>query len=303
MSEYYPRIRIRAESGALMIREALSINFYMRHDHVDIASSVMRSLEVYLHALGGPQVLSRCSEEVGAWLILDETEWATTRHELLDDRHAIVDLRDASSGQKQYRFEYYGRPLGKAPWGDAPDMVCAMSFWLPTEYLEEHGPARVRELALELASPLPFSSGHAGLAFACDLDLIGMEQEVRELCFRYPGMDIPHLDYQSLHIGPRVRGASWLTFLGQPTLSELGGPTGLRTRLRAPDTTVQELEGERAVITLGAWPEAGDTEQGQVLPAYRELSRVLEPWLYHEPPLGGSVRTEALLRWERRFLD
>lgn len=304
MSEHYPRIRIRAESGALMIREALSINFYIRHDHVDIASSVMRSLEVYLDALGGPQVLSRYSEEVGAWLILDETEWAATRHELLDYRHAIVDLRDDVSDDNLYRFEYYGRPLGKAPWGDAPDMVCAVSFWLPTEYLEEHGPARVRELALELARPLPFSSGHAGLAFACDLDLIGMEREVRELCFRYPGMDIPHLDYQSLHIGPRVRGASWLTFLGQPTLSDLGGPTGLRTRLRAPDTTVQELEGERAVITLGAWPEAGDTKQGQVLPAYRELARVLEPWLYHEPPLGGSAfSAEELLRWERRFLD
>ncbi|MFY0576656.1 type VI immunity family protein [Cystobacter fuscus] len=35
----------------------------------------------------------------------------------------------------------------------------------------------------------------------------------------------------------------------------------------------------RAVVALGPWPEAGDLRQGQTLPAYRELARVLEPWL------------------------
>jgi hypothetical protein len=64
------------------------------------------------------------------------------------------------------------------------------------------------------------------------------------------------------------------------------------------------LEGERAVITLGPWPEAGDTEQGQTLSAYRELARVLEPWLYQEPyPLHYDFTPEDMLRWERRFLD
>jgi hypothetical protein len=87
-------------------------------------------------------------------------------------------------------------------------------------------------------------------------------------------------------------------------MSELGSTAGLSSRLQSPDTSVQELEGDRAVITLGPWPEAGDTDSGQELPAYRELARVLEPWLYHEPPLRGSDFTpEDLLRWERRFLD
>lgn len=304
MSEYYPRIRIHAESGALLIREALNFTFYMRRDHADIAAAVTSSLKMYLHAVGGPQVLSRYSDEVEAWLGLDETGWALVQHELLNQRHAIFDLRDASSGQKRYRFEYQGRPLGSAPWGDAPDMVCAVSFWLPTEYLEEHGPGRARELALELAMPLPFTSGHAGLAFNYDTGLVGVEREARKQCFRYPGMDLPNLSRHSRHIGTKVRGASWLTFLGQPVLGEAGTAAGLRTRLHSPATTVQELDGERAVITLGPWPEAGDTEQGRSLPAYRELAHMLEPWLYHEPPLRGSAFTqEELLRWERRFLD
>ncbi|HEX8697211.1 MAG TPA: type VI immunity family protein, partial [Myxococcaceae bacterium] len=78
---------------------------------------------------------------------------------------------------------------------------------------------------------------------------------------------------------------------------------GLRERLKSPETTVQELPGDKAVITLGAWPEAGDLEKGEVLPAYRELARVLEPWLYHRETPMLQQSEEETRRWERRFLD
>lgn len=64
------------------------------------------------------------------------------------------------------------------PWWDPsfqeaePDATSAVSFWLPTEYLEEHGPERVRNMALEIASALPFCSGNVGLSFNCDLGLL-----------------------------------------------------------------------------------------------------------------------------------
>ncbi|WNG46483.1 DUF3396 domain-containing protein [Archangium minus] len=154
-------------------------------------------------------------------------------------------------------------------------------------------------MALELAAPLPFCSGHAGLAF----NRLGTPPELQHLRFRYPGMDVPNLMRLSWNIGTRVKGPSWLTFLGQPVLGELGGTAGLRSRLSSPDITVQEMEGERAVVTLGEWPEAGDTEQGRYLPLYRELARVLEPWLYQEPPSRDSIAAEEMHRWERRFLD
>lgn len=177
-------------------------------------------------------------------------------------------------------------------------------MWLPTAYLEDHGPGRVRELALELAASLPFCSGHAGLSFHCDLYVLGVKRKVREYCFRYPGLDIPELRNLSFNLGTRLRGPAWMTFLGQPVLGELGGTAALRARLSSPGTTVQELDGERAVVTLGPWPEAGDTEQGQMLPAYRELARVLEPWLYREEPPRPSIEiSEDTRRWERRFLD
>jgi hypothetical protein len=303
MNGSHPRIRVYAESGYLLLREGLCIDFYIHRPHVEISHAVMHSLKTYLSAIG-PGALGLYADEEGEWQSLDEAGWEHIRSKLLKRRWPIIHLRDASKTEERYRFEYFGRPLDNPSRAGRQDMVCAASFWLSTEYLEEHGPEQVRALALALAAPLPFSSGHTGLSFNCDMDLVGIEREIRKHCFRHPGMDIPKPSDFSLHVGTRVRGATWLTFLGEPVLGELGGAAGLRSRLKSSATTVQELDAERAVVTLGPYPEAGDTEQGQRLPAYRELARVLESWLFHEKPRSGSAFTpEDLLRWERRFLD
>ncbi len=298
MSEHPPRIRIHAQNGAMLIRDGLSFTFYMCHPHAEVAPAVMHSLDLYIQVVGGHHVLSRYSHEAAGWMELGAADWTLLRKELLNPRSANVHLADVSSRENRYRFIYRGKPPSGSVFADEPGAVCAVSFWLPTEYLEEHGPGLVRELAMELAAPLPFCSGHAGLSFNCETDLVGVKREVLELGSRYPGMDIPDPSLSSLKIGTKVRGASWLTFLGHPVLGELGGAAGLRSRLHSPGATVQELEGERAVVTLGPWPEAGDSKRGDVLPAYRELARVLESWLFEAPHASEEVR-----RWERRFRD
>jgi hypothetical protein len=299
MSRHYPRIRILAESGQLLIREGLSIDFYMRRAHAEVAPAVLRSLDAYLRAVGS-QALGWYADEAGSWRKLDAAGWALIRREMLANFHLIFELADVSVSENRYRFAYHGKPLDSPE----PGAMSAVSFWLPTEYLEEHGPEQVRRLALEIAALLPFNSGQVGLSFNCETDLVGVRREVRALCFRYPGLDIPQLEWLSWNIGTRLRGPSWLTFLGQPVLGELGGAAGLRARLHSPDTTVRELEGARALVTLGPWPQAGDTERGDVLPAYRELARVLEPWLYHEERSRSlDFPPEDLRRWEHRFLD
>jgi hypothetical protein len=177
-----------------------------------------------------------------------------------------------------------------------------VGFWLPTEFLEEHGPGHVRELAMELAASLPYDSGHAGLFFNALLGYRETEEALSRICLRYPGMDMGDVESMTMRLNGRVKGPAWMTFLGQPVLGELGGVERLRARLSSPGTTVQPLERDRAVITLGPWPEAGDTEAGHNLPEYRELARVLEPWLYHSR--GGYYFPEDIWqRWERRFLD
>lgn len=300
MSERYPRIRVD-KGNPYFIRTGLSLCFYMKSPHAEIARAVVHSLDIYLRAVGN-QSLNRCPDEEGEWQDLDAVRWELTRRKLLERPRLNVDLR-GWDGENLYRFEYWGKnpdaPFRPGNQGE----VCALSFWLPTEYLEEYGPGRVRELALEMAKSLPFNSGHAGLSLQGDIHLVGVEERLREYGIRYPGMDIPELMHLSLRLGNRLRGPAWLNFLGPPVLGELGGAAGLRARLSSPGSTVEELDGERAVVTLGPWPEAGDTEQGQLLPAYRELARILEPWLYQKEPHPSVEMPESTRRWERRFLD
>jgi len=298
-----PHIRIQEESGVSLLRDGLNLCFYVRHPHREIARAVAHSLDIYVKAIG-PGALCRFFDADGYSQPLDEFEWSRIRRELLEESWASFDLWDTSGSEALYRAEYSGAPLGAPLLEERPHASCALSFWLPTEYLEEHGPERLRELALELAAPLPLCFGQVGFSFNGWADILGVLRLIRELCFRYPGMDIPEFSWLSWKLGERVRGPSWMTFLGQPVLGELGGADGLRSRLSSPGTTVQALEGERAVVTLGSAPDAGDLEQGNVLPAYRELARVLEPWLYRGPDHHSlDFTAEDMRRWERRFLD
>jgi hypothetical protein len=285
------------------MKKSLALTFYLRHSHAEVSSQVTHSLKAYLQAVG-PTALGLSADEEGYWQSLDDAGWGRIWRELSNPRRASIHLTDASNDEQRYRFIYRGRQLDAAFLANEPGAVSAVSFWLPTGYLEEHGPEKVRELALELAALLPFSSGHAGLSFDCDTGLAEVKKELRQLCFRYPGMDIPDFNWLSLHLGTRIRGVSWLNFLGQPVLGELGGAASLRARLHHPKSTVQELSEDRAVIIMGPWPEAGDIQKGEVLPAYREAAHVLAPWLYHATARSSSAFSpEDLLRWERRFLD
>jgi hypothetical protein len=244
------------------------------------------------------------SHPAGYWEELNEASWELIRQELIDPRGATLWLRDTPQLTTDYEFKYYGRELEASAMNGSARETCAVEFWLPTEYLESHGPARVRELALALGSGLPFNSGHAGLSFYFDRTMLDIAQPLRELCFRYPGMDMPAVDRLTMFLGTRVKGAYWLTFLGAPVLDNLGGAANLRARLHSAGTRVDELSASKAVVTLGEWPEAGDLGQGHILPAYRELAHVLEPWLYRAPRSAWcGFSDEEVHRWERRFLD
>ena len=43
MSERYPRIRVQAKNGFELVREGLSISFYMRQSHQQMVENVLRS--------------------------------------------------------------------------------------------------------------------------------------------------------------------------------------------------------------------------------------------------------------------
>jgi hypothetical protein len=302
MSEHYPRIRVVTVSGYTRIREGLSLTYYLPPRHPEYARDVLRALDLYRRYVG-PDTLRLYADMEGDWLKLNEAGWELTRRELQEDACPHVSLQEGGPIGTRYAFYYRGKDQGFVTQCNKPNAMSEAIFWLPTEYLEEHGPGRVRELAIELAMLLPVSSGFCGLSFNGELDLVGMDLKLLPYWKRYPGIDIPCPFGYAWDIGKRLRGPHWVNFLGQPVLGELGGAAGLRERLKSPGTTVQELPGDKVVVTLGPWPEAGDTEKGELLPAYRELARVLEPWLYHSETSMLSQSKAETRRWERRFLD
>ncbi|WP_021781149.1 type VI immunity family protein [Myxococcus hansupus] len=294
-----PKLQLQDRDNATGVSVGLSATFYLPYAHAPLAPVVLQSLERYQRAVG-PQVLTSYAGEDGEWQHLDSRGWAAVRREMQDAPWANVLLSDASP-EAPFRFEYVRRDRVDGPLESGVGEVSVVTFWLSTGFLEQHGPREARELMVALAEPLPFSSGNAGLAFSAALDVSANVRQVRRACLRYPGLDVLRPGITSLNIGTRVRGPSWLTFLGTPVLGQLGGVDALRARLTTPGITVQALEQASAVVTLGEWPEMGD---GEPLPAYRELARVLEPWmLWGEGESILGLTPEEARRWERRFLD
>ena len=307
MTTHYPRIRFHQEfygERFLRIRDSISICFYMKRPHQDVIRGVLNALDVYRQAIS-PQRLGWYVGQDEQLHELDVASWDDIQATLLRDQGGFCFLTHEPDHVTGYEFCYRGSRREEVPaLPQDQEVICAAFFWLPTEYLEAHGPAHMRALALELASSLPFNSGHAGLSFQYPEGILDLAQPVRDLCLRYPGFDMPTMYHLPRNAGTRIKGVHWMNFLGPPVLNELGGQEGLRARLRSPGTTVEALGSERAVVTLGELPEAGDLERGHMLPAHRELAQVLEPWLYNLPvSVWRDFTLEDMSRWNRRFLD
>ncbi|HYO56213.1 type VI immunity family protein [Archangium sp.] len=317
------------------MREVFRVIFYLPHDHPDIALGVSHAIDSYMHAVGeGPRTISHAHINHSEGAPLTAARWGEVRRVLLNTRRRSYP--DDFSDMAQWEIEKRGFERGilftggfgirngyeleykaRIPWRPAPEetLVSLLTATLPIEYLEEHGPARVRQLALDMASKLLFASGHAGLALRLYWWLPHTDNAFRFETLRYPGIDLREAWSHEEWMGFRVDGVHWLNFLGPPIVTQLGGVSALRSRLRSAETTVVELGEERVVVSLGERPEVGDLATGKTLPVYRELARVLEPWLeplFLKPrwaPVEGPRYTSLLLtedearHWWRRFLD
>lgn len=69
-------------------------------------------------------------------------------------------LQESHTEVGAHGFEYSGKWLDAPAWRGHEEVVSAAAFTVPTEFLLEHGPDRVRDLALALAAELPWSFGY-----------------------------------------------------------------------------------------------------------------------------------------------
>lgn len=323
MSRYSPLQHFAEQLPRVQL--VVRIVFYLRHDHRALAPLMQQVLDVYLrHIKNDTNTLTTGYDfdlREGSFP-LTAAAWEDVRKQLETPRFGFLEDMDEDShwfriltkrafetwvlltgdtfDPNGYEFSYRAR----LPWREVSSELSEVSVSVPLRFLADHGPDKARELALALAAPLPFVTGHAGLSLSFTRGRSRLLSIIKDELFRHPGWDVPGAA-RSFHLRNQIDGVHWLNFLGPPVLEAVGGPRTLRSRLSDPDTTVEELTGGRAVICLGAAPLAGDTKLEEPLPAYRELARVLEPWLYPDLPFhtwDGFTEEEAR-RWWRRFLD
>ncbi|WP_164010292.1 type VI immunity family protein [Pyxidicoccus trucidator] len=294
----YPRFRYSNTFHADAASDALIMCFYMKEAHKRIAPDVVRAIEVFRERIR-PVTLDWYIDHDAQTHPLDDKQWEGIRREMLGpDENFCPRFAGTPEGASGLYVDYRGLGI-PLPWPERQHDACGLFLRLPTEYLEEQGPDHVRELACEVASVLPFNSGFVDLGF-CEEHPVG--EAVNAVWKRYRGL---HMSWEGpkLDMDTHVDGVHWMNFLGPPVLGKLGGISGLREHLTLPGISIQELSGDRALITLGDAPNPGDVEAGETLPMHRALARLLEPHLYRNSRPLGRMTPEDMRRWERRFLD
>ncbi len=297
----YPKLRYRDEREGLIAHDALVMCFYMRHPNERLAPAVMRALDLFRERIH-PYRLVWCAGQ-GQYDPLDDSEWERIRRETLDpgpDTAAFVLMWGDPVRLGGLHVDYRGLDVIPLPWPDRKDDVSVLYLRLPTEYLEEQGPERVRALALDIAAELPFNSGYVD--FSLCSNVWDFDKALELIRPRYPGVHLASSE-ANLRMNTWVDGVHWMNFLGQPVLGKLGGVAGLREHLTLLGISLQEMSGDRVLITLGEHPEPGDVQTGQTLPLHRALARFLEPHLYHWKLPYFHLNAEQMRRWERRFLE
>ncbi|MCP3169731.1 hypothetical protein [Myxococcus qinghaiensis] len=74
MSNHYPRIRLTYVE-LLLVREGLSLVFFMDRPHQEVAQAVIAAMEAYLQAIG-PTAIGRYASEDGEWIVSVQGGWA-----------------------------------------------------------------------------------------------------------------------------------------------------------------------------------------------------------------------------------
>lgn len=294
----YPRLR----KGTLA-SDALLMCFYMKHPNERIAPAVVRALELFRERIS-PYQLNWYSGE-GQLDPLDLPAWEKIRRRVLKPEpdeaafEVMYSEPDPDNPGSLY-VDYRGLDVIPLPYPSRENDVSVLHLRLPTEFLEERGPEQVRTLALAVSAELPFNSGYVDFVLCSDFWDAGKTLDL--IRPRYPGVHFARSE-ANLTMNTWVDGVHWMNFLGQPVLGQLGGVAGLREKLTLPGISLQELSGDRVLITLGEQPDTGDVEAGRTLPLHRALARVLEPHLHQWTAKYGNEAPEELLRWDRRFLD
>jgi hypothetical protein len=299
-------IRVKDEYGDILVRDSLVIVFFCRQPFQQIAEPFKRCFE-YWSASTPP--------EAKAWCIIGEnaeTYRKVTQRQLA---RALEEFEVVRVKTDESRFLEIGGPqkinpdfrfLFEASQSLQESQTSFLEVRLPASMLGTQGTSWIRQFAQHIAELVPYDSGYAslGLTWGIDSQLVDFPEAVRGFAFRHPGFDVAINDGTAFNIAGKLRGAYWLTFVGQEALAVLGGPKKLRQKLNRRISMAPI--GSGWMLQAGEEPEPGDVNRGEYLPLLRSLAKVLEPVMFFNDEALGQLFAvdedeEDLERWERRF--
>ncbi|RCW79888.1 type VI immunity family protein [Paracoccus lutimaris] len=188
---------------------------------------------------------------------------------------------------------------------------------VPVDALDD-GTLDVDELKAALLA-IPTRSGFAGygLCLSQDHHGTGPSQGYRtyEVARKFPAIDTQYLSSRGWANGSDddpnrtwILGLNWLTLVGEPFLSRMGGVTSITDGL--PSEITWEKGNETVLFQIGDRPITGEAGiDDALLPLYFELGARLQPpgdvtpsRKYPRPVFVNTLQNEGV-DWDRRFYD
>ncbi len=299
------------DSGAVQLRDAVTVAFFLPMPLHEVIQGVLRAFESYLRAVPSHALrwasIGASSEE---WKLISKTTIERCKRQLAPpaaEKRKLTSFElvdgETAADAPQYGFIAIGGPYDSS----SPDERNLVQMHFPTHAIEPQNVDAFVDDIRHLAAMVPYVSGYAspGLQIS-ELYQAQAFADARRLATRYAGYDVQCNKLGRIDIDTRVRGARWLTFLGNEITETLGGSVALRTVL--PEPIAIEQVGSGLMIRAGKCPELGDTNRRVGTPLLSSVAHALEPvTLFNEPVLLATDFAEDdeefLQRWERRFLD
>lgn len=288
--------------GKIFLRGGLVFVMFMKKRHEEIVDNVRHLFEDYIQLIG--QDTLRWVHDRGEYYKPLTPKKLKRIHQLLTTEAArkrpneTLELKDGEDewSEGEHYFLYGGRDLRR------PTGTSFIEIRLPVTCLEEKSPDDLVDFATALAVHVPYTSGYLSLA----LNYVRVAEslaarEVNKYAFKHPGIDINNTIITAGRIDRKVRGAYWLTLLGEEPLSMLGPKDVLISKLPA-EVEVNPV-GTGIMLRAGNRPSPGDINRGNNLPLIRSVAKAIEPVMLFQTSGFFCFESEDFSRWERRHLD
>ncbi len=271
--------------GVLAARDGIVFVLFIEGDHHEIAGSVGELYDRYCEIFGCER-LKWAHDRGESFRPLTKRKRTSVR-KMLSAEHAkpgkdyFVTLKsgEEDGDAPEHLFQYRGMERATTPRADEWPYRSFVEIWFPNEHLHEQGPAKMVSDLGTLAELVPFSSGYCSRAINCEEWAEGLiEEEIRGLVTRHPGLDFHASMITTLQINNHTRGAYWLTLLGPDSLQTLQADADSARASLGQDIIVHELTNG-IMIQAGETPEIGDVNRGDNLPLVRKVASFIEPIL------------------------